>query len=94
LNIYTLDQDSVETGYGQHARVVAFHPDHEGLYVRVDKSSKVRKQDHGYPILREPTVKEILTVARKSQGLKGRWKLRTWDNWSDGGSIDYYFDPA
>jgi hypothetical protein len=67
LNIYKRDQDSVVTGYGKHHRVVAFLPDAEGLSVRVDHK-------HGD---REPTIAEILKVARLDQGIKGRWVLRS-----------------
>lgn len=95
LNVITNDQDSVITGYGKHARVVAFHPDREGLYVRVDRPSRIRDRgDHTYPDLPDPTEQQILTVARKDQGLKGKWKLRSRTEWPDGLSIDYYFDKA
>lgn len=82
LNIYTRDHDSVVTNYGKHDRVVAFLPDADGLYIRVD---------HRWN-LGEPTVAQILEVARKDQGIKGRWSLRLADKWDDGSSTDYHFD--
>lgn len=95
LNVCVLDQDDVVTGFGKHARVVASHPDHEGLYVRIDRPAKVRASgDFQYPNLPDPTDREILTVARKDQGLRGRWKIRSREEWNDGNSIDCYFDHA
>lgn len=64
LNAFTRDHDSVVTAFGKHARVVAALPDHEGLYARVDLR---------WPELREPTAAEVLEVARKHQGVKGKW---------------------
>lgn len=93
LNVFILDQDDVVTGFGKHARVVAFHPDHEGLYVRVDRPSKARRSgDLAYPDLPDPTADQILAVARKDQGLRGRWKLRSMEEWGGGDSVDVYFD--
>ena len=94
LNVITPDEKDIVTGYGKHARVVAFHPDHEGLYVRVDLASHIRKVDSEYPDLPEPTVEQILNVARKDQGLRGKWVLRSRKVWDDGGRIDYHFDRA
>jgi hypothetical protein len=84
LNICVKDQDSVVTGFGKHARVVAFHPDHEGLYIRVDRKWG----------LRDPSLSEILSVARKDQGIKGRWVLHRKEEWADGSSVDYWFCRA
>jgi len=94
LNVVVPDECDVVTGYGVHARVVAFHPDHEGLYVRVDRASKVRQVDSLYPDLPDPTIAQILAVARKDQGIKGKWKLRSREEWPHGHSIDYHFDRA
>jgi hypothetical protein len=81
LNIYTRDQDSVITGYGTHWRVVAFLPDCEGLYCRVDAV-------HGP---RAPTPDEILRVARLDQGVRGKWKLNRVEDYPDGKSTEYHF---
>lgn len=88
INTIVRDQDSVITGYGKHARVIAFLPDHEGLYCRVDMVWG----------LRQPTIEEVLTVARKDQGIKGNWvldRIETWEtNSSAHGKLvnhDYYF---
>lgn len=94
LNVITPDENDVVTGYGKHARVVAFHPDHEGLYARIDRSRKIQRTDPKYPTLPDPTPRQVLAVARKDQGIKGRWKLRSWEEWPSGDSIDVYFDRA
>lgn len=72
FNIYTKDIDSVVTGFGRHQRVCAFLPQCEPefngdlmLYCRVDRVN-------GLP---DPTTQEILAVARKDQGVKGKFKL-------------------
>jgi len=84
LNVSVLDQNSPVTGFGAHARVVAFLPDIEGLYCRADLV-------HGLP---EPTTEQVLTIARVDQGIKGKWRLRTRVQWQCGSheSIDYHFD--
>ncbi len=75
LNIFTRDQDSVITGRGKHARVIAFGPSGEELYMRVDMLWG----------LRMPTEREMLTAARKDQGLTGRWKLKTTQDYYSNG---------
>lgn len=57
LNTYLLDQHSASTGRGAHYRVVAFLPNADGLYCRVDHK-------HGQ---RMPTDAEILRAARASR---------------------------
>ena len=84
LNIYTRDQDSVITAHGAHYRVVAFLPDADGLYCRVDHK-------HGP---RMPTPSEVLAVARKDQNIRGRWTLARTEAWADGTATEYYFVPA
>jgi hypothetical protein len=83
VNAYTLDEQSHITGHGRHARVIAFMPDHEGLYCRVDMT----------PNLREPTIDEIMTVARKDADVKGRWTLKTVCRYHSNGleRLDYNF---
>lgn len=72
MNGITPDEKSVITGFGKHARVVAFHPNEKNeLYIRVDLPAKIKEKDPSYPDLPEPTTLEILTVARKDQGLMG-----------------------
>ncbi len=84
LNLLKLDQDSVITNYGKHDRVVAFQPDSEGLYCRVDHLCN----------LGEPSHEEILQVARKNQGIKGKWKFLKSEKWQDEKSTDFYFVRA
>ena len=67
FNTATRDQDSIVTHHGRHYRVLACLPDYEGLYCRVDHC-------HGG---RMPTVGEVLDVARKDQGVRGKWTLRS-----------------
>ena len=96
INTMTLDQDSVITGYGKHARVVCFAPDGDGLYCRIDRypfGGSRRGIDPNYPQLRDPTISEVLTVARKDQGVRGKWKLRDRVEWDNGRSVDMHFDP-
>ena len=84
LNVFTRDQDRCITGYGAHFRVVAFLPDSDGLYCRVDHV-------HG---ARMPTTDEVLKVARQDQGVNGRWKLLIAIEHSDGKATDLTFVRA
>lgn len=84
INIFTRDHDSVITSYGKHDRVVAFLPQGNELYIRVD---------HHWQ-LGEPTHAQILGVARKDQDIKGRWTFDRADRWDDGSSTDYFFKRA
>lgn len=84
LNICKRDQDTAATGNGRHFRVVAFLPDAEGLYCRVDHK-------HG---ARMPTPDEVLLAARKTQGIKGRWRHDRDVPHSCGRSTDVYFARA
>ncbi|MNC58125.1 hypothetical protein D3C75_1078340 [compost metagenome] len=81
LNIFKRDHDSVITGFGKHDRVVAFLPNPEGLYIRVDHLWK----------LGNPSHEEILKAAKKDQGIGGKWVLDKCEPWDDGSSTDYYF---
>lgn len=83
VNVLTRDQDSIVTGFGKHARVIAFLPQGNELYIRVD---------HVWGLPR-PTEQQILHVARKDQGLRGRWKLARSQDWEYGGiaRTDCYF---
>lgn len=84
LNVLTRDHDSVVTSYGKHDRVVAFLPGPVEFYIRVD-----HKWDLG-----APSLAQILTVARKSQGISGRWTLDRTESRPDGSSTDYFFVRA
>lgn len=86
FNTLVRDQDSLVTGFGKHARVMATLPDTGGLYCRVD-----RKWD-----LREPTTEEILAVAKEGQGVRGNWKLESRVEYHSNGldRIDYQFVRA
>lgn len=81
INIFKRDHESVITGFGKHDRVVAFLPDHEGLYVRVDHLWN----------LGCPTNEEILKAAKADQGIRGKWEIVKADKWDDDSSTDYYF---
>ena len=88
LNVKKMDHNSVITGFGKHNRVVAFCPNHEGLYCRVDRVWE----------LRDPTEKEIIKVAR-TQGAKGKWQLSKKEEYDSyflnnegyGKSVEYHF---
>lgn len=71
LNRLVRDHDHVVTAFGKHDRVVCCLPDAEGLYMRID---------HKWG-LGMPTEKQMLTVARKNQGVRGRWKLKSIVPW-------------
>lgn len=81
LNTNRLDQHSASTGHGAHYRVVAFLPNANGLYCRVDHK-------HGQ---RMPTDAEILRAARATQGVTGRWTLASRMPWPDGSATDIHF---
>ncbi len=82
LNVVILDHDSVITHYGKHDRVMACCSQGKNLYCRVDSVWS----------LGEPSTKEILDVARKTQGVKGYWHLVKREVWEDGKHIDYHFE--
>lgn len=63
FNVLVKDQESIVTHYGKHYRVLATLPKGNELYCRVDHV-------HGE---RMPTLAEILDVARKDQGVRGKW---------------------
>lgn len=89
LNIYTLDHDSVVTSYGKHDRVVAFIPQYEPEYDKVCLYCRVDTKHN----LGVPTEKQILDVARKDQGVKGRFKLIDKSEiYGNFGSIDFIFE--
>jgi hypothetical protein len=84
LNILLRDHQSAVTGYGAHDRVVAFLPNADGLYMRVD---------HKWG-LGMPTVDQMLKVARDDQDVRGRWVLDRMDRYDDGRATDVYFKRA
>ena len=66
FNILELDHDSVVTGKGKHDRVAAHIPSCDEYYeVRVD---------HVWG-LGMPTPKDVLAVARRDQGVRGKWEF-------------------
>lgn len=65
FNVLKMDHDSVITGYGKHDRVSAHVPQSNIETFRID---------HVWG-LGMPTEKQILAVARKDQGLRGKWKM-------------------
>lgn len=81
LNTMIRDHDRVVTGFGSHDRVVAFFPDSEGLYCRVD---------HVWN-LGTPSASEILAVAKSENGTSGKWVLSKVVPHANGKSTDYYF---
>lgn len=82
-NVLVRDHDSIITHFGKHDRVVAFLPDSEGLYCRVD---------HVWG-LGMPTAAQVLDVARKNQGVRGRWSLVRTEDWTYNGkeATDFHF---
>ena len=76
INVYTLDRESHITGFGAHARVVAFSPINGRCYCRVDYLE----------LLARPTNAEILIAARKSEGLTGNWFLLNREAWDTSGT--------
>ena len=90
INTLNPDIKSVITAFGKHNRVVAFQPGYDSefecvtLYARVDHVNE----------LRNPDEKEILTVARKDQDVKGRFKLLKKSTYNDGKCTDYHFTRA
>lgn len=90
LNIFTLDHNSVITSYGKHDRVVSFLPMVEPAYNnKVCLTCRVDTHHN----LGVPTENQILTVARKDQGITGRFKLldRS-DIYGGNDSIDFIFE--
>jgi len=63
LNVLTPDHKSVVTAHGKHDRVVCFLPQGDELYMRVDLKWG----------LGMPTPAQMMDVARKDQGVRGRW---------------------
>ena len=89
LNIYALDHDSIVTHYGLHDRVVAFIPQFEIEYDKVCLYCRVDLKHN----LGEPTTDQILDVARKDQGVRGKFKLIDRSGiYGDLQSIDYIFE--
>lgn len=84
LNVCVLDQNSPATGFGDHARVVAFCPKGNALYCRVDLM-------HGLP---EPTPEQVLKAARLDNDLRGKWKLSKVDPYETNGvgRLDFHFE--
>ena len=87
LNIYVRDQDSIITGFGKHDRCVCFLPQYDSAFDGVVMYCHV---DHKWK-LGEPTPEQILQVARKDQGVKGKFELVKTEKWDCGKSTDYYF---
>jgi len=81
INAFCRDHHSVITAYGKHDRVVAFQPNDRELYTRVD-----HKWDLGMP-----SDTDILAVACKDQGIKGRWVFDRKARSSDGRFTEVYF---
>ena len=81
FNVTRRDHDSVVTAYGKHDRVMCCLPQGNELYMRVD---------HKWS-LGMPTAAQMMDVARKDQGVRGRWKLDRMEVWSDGHATDVFF---
>lgn len=100
LNTLVRDEQSAVTSFGKHARVVAFCPDRDGLYCRVDRfpgrasadaMGMDRPVDPTYPKLPDPTPAQVLKVAKRHGDARGRWVLASWVEWNDGRCIDIQF---
>lgn len=87
VNVLTPDIKSVITGFGKHNRVLACIPSFDSefgcvtLYARVDHVNG----------LRDPSTEEVLTVARKDQDVRGRFKLIETRLFDDGASTEFHF---
>ena len=75
------DHESVVTAFGKHDRVVCCLPKGDELYMRIDHKWE----------LGNPTIPQMLTVARKHQGVTGRWVLESMTAWDNGMSTDVVF---
>lgn len=90
LNVLVRDHDDICTHYGKHDRVCTTLPQYDEafqqvvLYCRVDL-----KWDLG-----EPTSEQILDVAKKHDGTKGKWTLLSREPWENGQSVDFHFVRA
>ena len=90
FNVLIRDIDSIVTGYGKHQRVFValpmLYPDLNNkvvLYCRVDRVN-------GLP---NPTIKQILQVARSNQGVMGKFKLLKKSIYGiNNKNIDYLFE--
>lgn len=87
LNIYVKDHDSVVTDFGKHDRIVCFQPQFDDAFNCVVMYCRC---DHKWN-LGEPTTEQILQVARKDQGIKGKFKMTFTESSIDGMTTDYYF---
>ena len=91
LNISTLDHDSIVTNFGLHDRVVAFIPQFEPEYDKVCLYCRVDLKHN----LGEPTIDQILNVARKDQGVRGKFRLLDKSGiYGNLRSIDYIFEKV
>ena len=90
FNVLVRDHDDICTAFGKHDRVMTTLPQYDDefgcvvLYCRVDLKWG----------LGEPTAEQILQVARKHDGTKGKWVLATREPWDNGTSIGYHFVRA
>ncbi len=84
LNVLTPDHQSVVTAHGKHDRVVCFLPQGDELYMRVDLKWG----------LGMPTTAQMMDVARKDQGVRGRWVFDRVEEWYNGQCVDVYFKRA
>jgi hypothetical protein len=75
FNMFTPDQESHVTGCGRHCRVMATIPSGGELYCRVDIKWNL-------PV---PTVKQVLKVANHHGDAKGKWKLKSWEEYYSNG---------
>jgi hypothetical protein len=75
FNMFTPDQKSYVTGHGKHCRVMATIPASGELYCRIDIK-------WGLPV---PTVKQVLKVANHRGDAKGKWKLKSWEEYNSNG---------
>lgn len=86
LNVLTPDHQSVVTAHGKHDRVVCCLPKGDEMYMRVDLKWG----------LGMPTPAQMLTVARKIQGVAGRWGIERMERYQghNGECVDVYFKRA
>jgi len=81
INVLNLDQESSCTGYGEHNRVVAFCPEGNTMYARIDRVWN----------LNDPTDAQIIKTCRAQNvidDMRGKWRVVERDEWDDGSAVD------
>lgn len=82
-NALHLDHESDCTSKGQHDRVIAFCPEGKTAYCRIDTLWK----------LGTPTEKQIISVFKKRNNLRGKWRVvEVSEEYQSGANTDTCYD--